>query len=137
MFVLVSVEGAEFREKEDALSVVKQGVSMTMDRSVDHESTSTIELVGRIVVYLLLLAAIGAVILHFFRQGKFIKGLRRKGSALKVLETHMLGNKQFLVVVEYEENKVLLGVGPGMINKLCFLDDRKGEASKSKKMIGS
>jgi hypothetical protein len=32
-----------------------------------------------------------------------------------------LGNKQYLVVVEYDGQKILLGVGPGMINKLCYL----------------
>lgn len=88
-----------------------------------EREASTFELVGRIFIYLLLLGAIGVAVLYFFRQGKFVKGMRGQGKLLKVLETHMLGNKQFLVVVEYEERKVLLGVGPGMINKLCFLDN--------------
>lgn len=97
---------------------------------VDEGGPSTLELVGRIVIYLILLAVIGAVILHFFKQGKFIKGVGGKGKVLKVTETHMLGNKQFLIVVEYNQHKVLLGVGPGMINKLCFLDGPKKESNQ-------
>lgn len=51
-----------------------------------------------------------------------MKMLRRKDNKLHVLETHFLGNRQYLVVVEYESTKILLGVGPGMINQLCFLN---------------
>ncbi len=140
IFLIASVEGAGLQENEGGLSDVNQGIraieketATATDRGIDDGSPSTVELVGRIVVYLLLLVAIGVVVLHFFRQGRFIKRVCGKGNALKVLETRMLGNKQFLVVVEYGEHKVLLGVGPGMIKKLCFLNDGKGKLLADKR----
>jgi flagellar protein FliO/FliZ len=33
----------------------------------------------------------------------------------------MLGNRQFLVVAEYEQRKMLIGVCPGRIEYLCTL----------------
>ncbi len=39
----------------------------------------------------------------------------------------MLGNRQYLMVVEYEENKVLLGVGPGKIDYLTSLNGYRNE----------
>jgi flagellar biogenesis protein FliO len=33
-----------------------------------------------------------------------------------------LGNRQFLLVVAYEETRILLGVTPGKIDYLCPLD---------------
>lgn len=141
LFVIIGVlsfscvEGAGVEGKESGAPVAVEGTKDAGKQVARHEGRvddggpSSIELVGRIVIYLLLLAAIGAVILHFFKQGKFMKGMRSKGNLLKVTETHVLGNKQFLVVVEYGEKKVLLGVGPGMINKLCFLDGAMKEES--------
>lgn len=101
------------------------GVAETSQSSVTSDNADlTVGLIGRIVIYLMLLGAIGVVVVYFFKQGKFVQGIRsnNKGSQLKVCETHTLGNKQFLVVVEYGKQKVLLGIGPGMINKLCFLE---------------
>lgn len=51
-------------------------------------------------------------------------GLRKlaHSSELKIRETKALGNRQFLVVVEYGEQRMLLGVAPGMINHLCYLE---------------
>ena len=45
------------------------------------------------------------------------KGQRK----LVVSESRSLGNRQFLVVVEYENERVLLGVTPGKIDYLCPL----------------
>jgi len=47
-------------------------------------------------------------------SGRSVEGLR-------VMETRMLGNKQFLVVVDYSGQRMLLGVGPGLIRHLCEL----------------
>jgi len=51
-------------------------------------------------------------------------GLRKlaHSNELKIRETKALGNRQFLVVVEYGEQRMLLGVAPGMINHLCYLE---------------
>ena len=52
-----------------------------------------------------------------------------KGAARKLVvnETRSLGNRQFLVVVEYETERMLLGVTPGKIDYLCPLRGPHGE----------
>lgn len=136
----IGLQSVALEENEDNLPVLVQerkgseAEKLNGQNRVDEGAPTTLELVGRIVIYLILLAVIGAVILHFFKQGKFIKGAGGKGRILKVTETHMLGNKQFLIVVEYDQHKVLLGVGPGMINKLCFLDGPQKESSIDKEI---
>lgn len=100
-----------------------EGVPQAMTVSAREEKSDfSNNMIGRIVVYLVLLASIGVVIVYFFKQGKFVKGIRNQGGQLKVKETHVLGNRQFLVVVEYGKQRILLGVGPNMINQLCFLE---------------
>ena len=54
----------------------------------------------------------------FFKPGN--KGLRK----LVISETRMLGNRQFLVVAEYDDRKMLIGVCPGRIDYLCPLGAR-------------
>ena len=53
---------------------------------------------------------------------------RSKGERkLNVSETRGLGARQFLVVAEYENRKVLLGVCPGRIDYLCSLSAAEPE----------
>ena len=51
------------------------------------------------------------------------KGVRK----LNVAETRMLGNRQFLVMAEYEGRKMLLGVCPGRIELLSDLGGKTDE----------
>jgi flagellar protein FliO/FliZ len=60
--------------------------------------------------------------IFLMKRGLPIRGLRTGENQLHLLETKVLGNRQFLVVVKYEDNKMLLGVGPGQIQYLCPLD---------------
>ena len=47
---------------------------------------------------------------------------RNKGARkLNISETRGLGARQFLVVAEYENRKMLIGVCPGRIDYLCTL----------------
>lgn len=66
--------------------------------------------------------ALAGVGLFFMKRGWRIQGMRGGENQLHLLETKMLGNRQFLVVVKYQDNKMLLGVGPGQIQYLCSLD---------------
>ena len=75
---------------------------------------------GLAVSFLLLLALCAGGIYLLRRQGGFTpvgKGQRK----LVVSESRSLGNRQFLVVVEFESERVLLGVTPGKIDYLCPL----------------
>ena len=55
------------------------------------------------------------------KRGSLPKPFARSEGRLKVLETKMLGNRQFLMVVEYEDAKMLLGVCQGRIDYLTPL----------------
>jgi flagellar biogenesis protein FliO len=54
-------------------------------------------------------------------------GLAGEGRRLKIVETQSLGNRQFLVVADYDGSKVLLGVCPGQIRLLTHLGDSQEE----------
>jgi flagellar protein FliO/FliZ len=56
---------------------------------------------------------------------------RGKGERkLDISETRGLGSRQFLVVAQYENRKVLLGVCPGRIDYLCSLSAAEPEFPK-------
>jgi flagellar protein FliO/FliZ len=78
---------------------------------------------GRMLGYLTLFAALAGAGIYFV---KFGLPLARKNAAmdrkLQILETRPLGNRQYLLVVGYEDSRMLLGVTPGKIDYLCPLD---------------
>ncbi len=76
---------------------------------------------------LLIVGAIIAVIWILFKRGVIRKPFANVEGKLKVAETRMLGNRQFIMVVEYEEQKILLGVGPGKIDYLTSLGSYRSE----------
>ena len=56
---------------------------------------------------------------------------RNKGERkLNISETRSLGARQFLVVAEYENRKMLIGVCPGRIEYLCTLSGSEPEFPK-------
>lgn len=68
----------------------------------------------------LLLAAAGGWLL--WRQRRDPRGLSgREARKLSVAETRSLGNRQYLVVADYDGRKFLLGVCPGRIEMLAPL----------------
>lgn len=72
---------------------------------------------------LLALAAAAAGGWLLWRQYHSRKGLMtRAASKLSVAETRPLGNRQYLVVADYDGRKFLLGVCPGRIDLLSPLD---------------
>jgi flagellar protein FliO/FliZ len=92
---------------------------------------------SQLVVYFIGLLALAGGGQFLLKRGMPLRGKMAGQNNLHLLETKILGNRQFLVVVQYEDNKMLLGVGPGQIQYLCPLDSadadmenliRKGEA---------
>ena len=78
---------------------------------------SLFPLIGYVVIFAL---GAGAVIM-LIRRGTVGRPFKKSEGLLQIRESRMLGNRQFLVVVEYEDNKMLLGVGPGRIDYLSPL----------------
>jgi flagellar protein FliO/FliZ len=77
-----------------------------------------------IVVVALLLAAGGAWVLLQRRKAGPAGGRGRK---LQIDETRPLGNRQYLVVADYDGKKYLLGVTPGRIQMLTPLDSASSD----------
>ena len=81
-------------------------------------------------IYLILLLALLSGGFYVMRNGWGIFQAKPKGERkLQIIENRMLGNRQFLIVAEYENRKVLLGVCPGQINYLCTLSESDSEFS--------
>lgn len=76
----------------------------------------------QLVIYFVLIVGVLAAGLYFTRSG--FGALARKGKGerkLVISETRVLGNRQFLLVAEYENKKMLIGVCPGRIDYLSTL----------------
>jgi flagellar protein FliO/FliZ len=83
----------------------------------------------QLAVYLCLLIALLAGGSYFLKNGfNFLQPKSKGARKLNVAETRMLGNRQFLVVAEYEDRKMLLGVCPGRIELLSELGSKTAEA---------
>ena len=74
-----------------------------------------------VMVVALLLAAAGGWVLFQRRQGANL--VSRGPRKLQIEETRPLGNRQYLVVANYEGRKMLLGVTTGHIQLLTHLED--------------
>jgi flagellar biogenesis protein FliO len=74
---------------------------------------------------MLALSAVMAAGAYFlFRRMRGSLGNRlsqRSAGAIEISRTRSLGNRQYLVVVQVEGKRMLLGVGPGFINNLAEL----------------
>jgi flagellar protein FliO/FliZ len=71
--------------------------------------------------YVVALLGLGVGAWLVLKRGSFARPASKGGGRLQVLETRMLGNRQFLIVVEYDDARMLLGVGPGRIDYLTPL----------------
>ena len=75
---------------------------------------------GRLLGYITLLAALAGAAIYLIKFGIPLHRNRSKEERkLQVLEMRPLGNRQFLIVVGYDDTRMLLGVTPGKIDYLC------------------
>ncbi len=90
-----------------------------------------VDALGRTLGYLTLFAAIAGVTIYFV---KFGLPLARKNALaerkLQILETRPLGGRQYLLVVAYDDTRILLGVTPGKIDYICPLDSHSADFGK-------
>lgn len=85
----------------------------------------------QLTLYLVLLLGLFAGGAYLLRNGFAIFQPKLKGERkLQISETRILGNRQFLIVAEYESRKILLGVCPGRIDYLCSLAGAEPEFPK-------
>lgn len=86
------------------------------------EGGSSVGMVVTILGYIIILGGMGVAAWYLFKRGVIRKPFSSSEGKLKVAESRMLGNRQYIMVVEYEDKKILLGVGPGKIDYLTSLD---------------
>lgn len=71
--------------------------------------------------YAVIIGAVAIVVWYLLKRGIIRKPGAKGDGKLRIAETRMLGNRQFISVVEYEDQKILIGVGPGKIDYLTTL----------------
>lgn len=82
----------------------------------------------QLAIYLCLLVALLGGGTYLMKNGfGFLQSKSKGVRKLNVAETRMLGNRQFLVVAEYEGRKMLLGVCPGRIELISDLGGKTDE----------
>lgn len=100
--------------------------------SVSPQATPTrppapdLDSLGRMLGYLTLFAALAGAAMYFIKFGLPLRKGATLDRKLQILETRPLGNRQYLLVVGYEDSRMLLGVTPGKIDYLCPLDSPSG-----------
>jgi len=91
---------------------------------------------SRLLGYITLLAALAGAVVYLVKFGIPLHRNRSKEERkLNVLEMRPLGNRQFLVVIGYEDTRMLLGVTPGKIDYLCPLDSPTGANSDFSSLV--
>ena len=80
-------------------------------------------------VFAFLLAAAAGALFYLQRRRAGGSPLAVGGRKLQIEETRPLGNRQYLIVANYDGKKLLLGVTPGQIQMLTELGERSTEKS--------
>ena len=109
------IDPSRGKEIAGSESSVTQGL-LTGDSA---SSGALITLVG----YAVVIGALGVTAWFLLKSGFMRKSFKKGDGKLKIAETRMLGNRQFISVVEYENQKILIGVGPGKIDYLTTLQN--------------
>lgn len=119
--LLAFAPGASAEEKPKDASVIYPRNAASQNASAAAAGSSS---GGNLPILLLAVVAAGAGGWLMWRQRRTPAGLAgREARKLAVSETRSLGNRQYLVVADYDGKKFLLGVCPGRIDLLSKLDD--------------
>ncbi len=85
---------------------------------------------GVLAAYLGLFSGAGYFIWRYFKKSSLSPQRARGSNGIHLTDTKALGNRQYLVVVECDGQRMLVGVGQGFINHLCFLDETRNIAEE-------
>ena len=118
-----STESSANKKPAPEESVATPAASVSVDKKPLSPAPPGMEEFGRLLGYITLLAALAGAAVYLIKFGIPMHRNRSKEERkLQVLEMRPLGNRQFLIVVAYEDTRMLLGVTPGKIDYLCALD---------------
>ena len=125
-----TVEASQVVYPNSSSSDNGEGAEGEVYSGILSEGGSPIGMFVTILGYLLILGAMGVAAWYLFKRGVFRKPFSNKEGKLNIAESRMLGNRQYIMVVEYEDNKILLGVGPGKIDYLTSLQGYRNDFPK-------
>ena len=125
-----TVEASQVVYPNSSSSENGEGAEGEVYSGILSEGGSPIGMVVSILGYLLILGAMAVAAWYLFKRGVFRKPFSNKEGKLNIAESRMLGNRQYIMVVEYEDNKILLGVGPGKIDYLTSLQGYRNDFPK-------
>jgi flagellar protein FliO/FliZ len=77
-----------------------------------------------------LLLVIAAIVVFGWLYSRGPARLAGRGGALRVIQSHALGSRERMVLVQVGERQLLLGVAQGRISTLCELDEPIVEAAQ-------
>ena len=125
-----TVEASQVVYPNSSSSENGEGAEGEVYSGILSEGGSPIGMLVTILGYLLILGAMAVAAWYLFKRGVFRKPFSNKEGKLNIAESRMLGNRQYIMVVEYEDNKILLGVGPGKIDYLTSLQGYRNDFPK-------
>lgn len=118
-----STEAAADKKPTPGESVTPPAAIVGVEKKPISPAAPGMDEFGRLLGYITLLAALAGAAVYLIKFGIPMHRNRSKEERkLQVLEMRPLGNRQFLIVVAYEDTRMLLGVTPGKIDHLCALD---------------
>jgi flagellar protein FliO/FliZ len=119
-----AVRAADSQSAVSATPIRASNVAVAPGFPVNATGGGTFQLA---IYFVLLVALLGGGV-YVMRNGLGFLQPKPKGPRkLDISETRMLGNRQFLIVAEYEQRKMLIGVCPGRIDYLCTLSGAEPE----------
>ena len=75
-----------------------------------------------------LLLVIAAIVIFGWLYSRGPARLAGRGGALRVIQSHALGSRERMVLVQVGERQLLLGVAQGRVSTLCELDEPIADA---------
>ena len=90
----------------------------------------------KVLVFLIVLSLI-AFSLNYFSKKRNLNTLENGKSKLSIIDTCSLGNRQFIVVAQYESARHLLAVGSTGISHLTELPKKEAQSLENPQTISS
>jgi flagellar biogenesis protein FliO len=91
---------------------------------------------AKVIAFLAFLGSGALLLNHFYKRKRFGVKVNAAGK-IHLADTCALGNRQFLVVAEFEKERHLLGVSQNAINHLSRLKDANTAENDFEKVLGS
>jgi flagellar biogenesis protein FliO len=90
----------------------------------------------KVIAFLAFLGSGALLLNHFYKRKRFGVKINAPGK-IHLADTCALGNRQFLVVAEFEKERHLLGVSQNAINHLSQLKNSNAAENDFEKVLGS